>query len=88
MNTSMTKTQMMDDWNALQECMMSTIRQNAELIAVRLNQVMTNTEVEKARNETAINFMKNENMMLWNWLDRSHRKKLMEEPHQMLYITP
>lgn len=88
MNTSMTKSQMMEDWNALQECMTSTIRQNAELIAVRLNQVVSNTEVEKARNESLINFMRNENIMLWNWLDKAHQKKLTDDGREVIYITP
>ena len=83
----MTKAEMQERWDGLQECMVSIIHQNSELIAVREHQVVANTEVEKALNDAFIHYMKNENLMLYNWLDRKHKEILKTKEHRILYIT-
>ena len=84
----MTKPEMQQRWDDLQEIIMQKIWDNSELIAVRENQVVAKTDVEKALNEAFIHYMKNENLMLYNWLDRKHKEILKTKEHRILHISP
>lgn len=83
----MTKAEMQERWDNLQEMMVHSINENSELIAIREHQVDPKTDVEKALNEAFTSYMQNENVMLYAWLDRKHRGMLKYEGKPFLYTT-